>query len=528
MTGGILRSPAQHAPAAAHGGRFRHAYTLGGIVALALLSAMYSSRSVATGTGGSGAGGYTWASAASAATALRAQQAASEAADVGRGLAGGGPLVASTRDDDTAAEAAAARAAAARLASALRANAHVLLVSHDMYMQGAQFFLLRLAVGLRALGWGRIEFLSPADGPMRKTLNELGFHVHVATGPLPDWLVRHGGAYSLIHYNTVVMCWAYLHRVDPANPPGPPLPGKALWTVHESQPKGRGLALRGRCPRLDDAFAAADAVFFAAHATQEVYEQAGWLRPPPAQDVIRYGIEIDAYDAVLASTSVEAARRAVGIPGNAVVIMSVGTLCTRKGQLDLATAFVRVLAAYTAADPAAASARPLHLYLVGAERQPWVKDYEAAVEAVAASRAAGGRVHVVDRTSDPAVTRLYMRSADVHALHASDESMPFVCMETMALGVPQLATAVFGIPELVRDGQDGLLYAYRGNATDELEARMLELVRDPVRRAALGRSAAERVRAQFTGPRMAAAYDAKYLAALTGGLDAPAAAAGGG
>lgn len=53
-------------------------------------------------------------------------------------------------------------------------------------------------------------------------------------------------------------------------------------------------------------------------------------------------------------------------------------------------------------------------------------------------------------------------------------------------------------------------------STVQLEERLLTLVRDPVLRSRLGRSAAERIRAEFTVPRMAAAYDKRYLDAITG------------
>ena len=400
-----------------------------------------------------------------------------------------------------------------KLEGALRRTSHVLLVSHDMFMQGAQFFLFRLALGLRDVGWSSVEFLSPADGPMRKLLNEQGFYVHVAKDPV-EWLAKNGAGYALIHYNTVIMCWAYLHAAAP--PDGSPqLPGRALWTVHESKPDGKGLNLRGRCPHLDASFDAVDGLYFASYATQDVYKALGYVRDGRSE-VLRYGIEIEPFDRMRNGVRVEEARAKAGIPAKAIVVMSVGTLCPRKGQLDLARAFLNVLKEYNEADPITAQARPLHLYLVGAERQPWVKKYESDVEEVAARPDAHGRIHIIDRTETAEKTRLLMRSADIHALHASDESMPFVCLETMALGVPQVATGVFGIPELVRDGQDGFVYPYSNTSTAQLEQKLLALIRDPVMRSRLGRSAAERIRAEFTVPRMAAAYDRRYLDAIAG------------
>ena len=82
------------------------------------------------------------------------------------------------------------------------------------------------------------------------------------------------------------------------------------------------------------------------------------------------------------------------------------------------------------------------------------------------------------------------------------------------MGLPQVATRVFGIPELVRDGQEGLIYDYRGNDTSELEGKLLTLVRDPEMRARMGASGAQRIRADFTVAKMAAKYDAWYIDAL--------------
>lgn len=397
-----------------------------------------------------------------------------------------------------------------RLEAALRRNSHVLLVSHDMFMQGSQFFLYRLALGLRAMGWERVEFLAPVDGPMRKLLNDQGFFVHLARSP-SEWLGQHGHGYSVVHFNTAIMCWAYL--MDPASPDA--LPGKAFWTIHESKPDGTGLALQSRCPKLDEAFAHTDGVFFVATSTQDVYRNKGWLRDGHT-GVIYNGLEIEQFDGTLNKLSQADARAQLDVPADAIVIVSAGTLCARKGQLDLANAFVNVLEAYERSDPAGSARRPLHLYLVGAERQPWVKKYEDAVEAVAARPEARGRIHVIDRTETAEHTRAFFRASDIHALHASDESMPFVCMESMAMGLPQVATRIFGIPELVRDGQDGLIYDYRGNYTGDLEERLLSLVKDPEARARLGASAAQRIRGEFTVPMMAAHYDAWYMAALQG------------
>ena len=51
----------------------------------------------------------------------------------------------------------------------------------------------------------------------------------------------------------------------------------------------------------------------------------------------------------------------------------------------------------------------------------------------------------------------WYRESDVFALPSFAEGVPVVLMEAMASGVPCVTTRITGIPELIRDGIDGLL-----------------------------------------------------------------------
>ncbi len=76
------------------------------------------------------------------------------------------------------------------------------------------------------------------------------------------------------------------------------------------------------------------------------------------------------------------------------------------------------------------------------------------------------------------------------------EGLPMVVLEAMAIGLPVIASDVEGIPEAIRDGQDGLLFA-AGDAQD-LHARIDDLTRGRCDWSAMRQSAWNRQRKCFS------------------------------
>jgi glycosyltransferase involved in cell wall biosynthesis len=64
-------------------------------------------------------------------------------------------------------------------------------------------------------------------------------------------------------------------------------------------------------------------------------------------------------------------------------------------------------------------------------------------------------------------------------------------MEAMAMEIPCIATNVNGVPELIRDGVDGVLVP--PSSPESLASAIVLLARDPVRRRSLGESGRRRV-----------------------------------
>jgi glycosyltransferase involved in cell wall biosynthesis len=91
--------------------------------------------------------------------------------------------------------------------------------------------------------------------------------------------------------------------------------------------------------------------------------------------------------------------------------------------------------------------------------------------------------------------RSIMECFDVAVLATHSEGLPLVLLEAMSLGKPVVATAVGGIPEVMRHGENGLLH--RPRDPNHLAAALLSILDDPLLAARLGRNGAAHVREQF-------------------------------
>lgn len=90
----------------------------------------------------------------------------------------------------------------------------------------------------------------------------------------------------------------------------------------------------------------------------------------------------------------------------------------------------------------------------------------------------------------------WLRSIDIFVLPSLSEALSNSLMEAMACGCACIASSAGGNPELVRDGETGLLFE-PGNA-QELADRISRLVKDAALRARLAEASAATVRARFS------------------------------
>lgn len=108
---------------------------------------------------------------------------------------------------------------------------------------------------------------------------------------------------------------------------------------------------------------------------------------------------------------------------------------------------------------------------------------------------------------------LYYAASDLFVLPSSLEPFGLVLLEAMSMCKPVIATRVGGIPEVVKDGENGLLVP--PHDTKSLSNAVLRLVADEPLRSRLARNGRATVESRFTLEKMAQAtrrcYDASVM-----------------
>ncbi len=102
----------------------------------------------------------------------------------------------------------------------------------------------------------------------------------------------------------------------------------------------------------------------------------------------------------------------------------------------------------------------------------------------------------------------FLPAFDFLVLASTEEGFPNAVMEAMACGIPPVATSVGGVPELVRDGVEGLLVPPSDPA--RLAAAMVWMIEHPGERHLMGEAARSRIRREFPVERMVASTEDLY------------------
>jgi glycosyltransferase involved in cell wall biosynthesis len=288
--------------------------------------------------------------------------------------------------------------------------------------------------------------------------------------------------------------WSNVFGIPPARLAGVPLVVAAVRdTCDELTPAQRGVQ-RLACRLADAIVVNAEAIKH--RLTRDGYDAERIVVIPNGVDLSRFRRAPDP----------GRLRRELGLPADAPLVAVFARLTPVKGI----EYFLEAAASVAARFPAA------RFLVVGDGRviEDGVRvpgSYERDMKAQAARLGLGDRALFTGLRSD--VPEL-LKEVAVSVLPSLHEGLSNSVLESMAAGVPVVATNIGGIPEAVADGVTGLLVPPRDAGA--LSQAIGALLADPERAARLGQAGRQRVVERFSNEQMVRRTERFYLEGLAG------------
>jgi glycosyltransferase involved in cell wall biosynthesis len=156
------------------------------------------------------------------------------------------------------------------------------------------------------------------------------------------------------------------------------------------------------------------------------------------------------------------------------MVLTVGTLCANKGQMDLVQAAIAL----------ANAAVRMRIVFVGSVSEPGGHAITRALSRL--PKRLNGIIEVHDATAD---IGKYYAAADIYVCSSRRESYPRTILEALAFGLPIVATTVDGIAEVLDDAASR---SYVPGDVDALTASLADLAPSAEARAAMATSSRQR------------------------------------
>jgi glycosyltransferase involved in cell wall biosynthesis len=196
-----------------------------------------------------------------------------------------------------------------------------------------------------------------------------------------------------------------------------------------------------------------------------------------------------------ATADAAAARAALAIPGDGFVVAILGRIADWKGQDVLARAL---------AEPALAEIGAIGL--VAGDAYPGEEARAPDLSRTRDELRLGDRLRLLGFSEDPDPV---LAAADVVVVPSTrPDPFPNSALEALAIGRPVVASNAGGLPEIVRDGETGVLVPAGDHGA--LAAALRLLADDAARREAMGARAATDARERFSLEAMLDAVESVY------------------
>ena len=343
-----------------------------------------------------------------------------------------------------------------------------LMCAFNLNLEGAPQSQYELTIRLKQKGIVEPVVYSPVDGPLRQDYERQGIEVKVRPHPLTSVTSRldyesriesfarsiKNWRVELVYGNTLQTFYAIdaAHRLN--------LP--SIWNPRESEPwqtyfdflpaeiRDRGL----QC------FSYPYQVVFVSNASLNAFRP---LNSRHNFTVIHNGMNRDRFNATLRKWPRSAARKQLGILETEILVLLVGTVCERKGQMDL----IRAVEQFPEH-----IAQTTRFLIVGDRSSPYSRELRRVWQRLPYTRRM--RVKILPEMSD---IGLFYTAADCFVCTSRVESFPRVILEALAAGLPIITTPVFGIAEQVQPDVSALFY--QPGDTQALATAISTLIEDP-------------------------------------------------
>ena len=216
------------------------------------------------------------------------------------------------------------------------------------------------------------------------------------------------------------------------------------------------------------------------------------VAPPSRISVIRLGLDLEQRTRASADARTRL-REQLGIPDGRLVIGWLGRMTEIKRADDLIRAFSKARRDGMDGDLVLVGDGPLRPMLTELARDLGVLD----------------RCHFTGYRAD--VADVYA-ALDLFSLTSTSEGTPATIIEAQAARLPVVATAVGGVPDIIRDGETGLLVA--PGDVDAIADGLARLGEDAVRRAQFGEAGRAFVVPRYSVPRLVDDIDRLYRTLL--------------
>ena len=345
---------------------------------------------------------------------------------------------------------------------------------------------------------------------MQEDFEKLGLEVTIMDTTSPKFLEDLSSALlkrrvGLLLANTIMRCDIILMAAELQMP--------SVWVIHESWPQDQLDHYAKEvfmCKDIDaavihKAFAAAGTIVFPSDMQRDLYN--GMFKPQAGLTIYN-GIPLQQLDAFKHTQDRRQVRAALGYTDQDFLVLHLGTVCSRKGQVFSAKACAKLITENNCTN--------LKQLIVGAR---YIRDHEIKyidqIFDVAASYGLScrrweelsedeaGKPDITIMDIQAAVLRFYM-AADVVLVPSLNEVLPLVICESMAFERPVVCSNIDAIPEALSDGVEGFLVP-PGNA-DAIRDAVLQLYQSPELRKQMGAAGRARVLKQFSYEHMGECY----------------------